>query len=155
MPYPLVLLIGAAIGTVALGVHVYDIYEDSIKDEDFPPPEEDSYYLRGQATFIDNLENHSAIQSSDSIYNRIGGDVAIASVVDAFYDRVLVDAMLKPFFATVISKDEGKMRRFMAAALGGPVQYKGKDMETANRNLNISNIHFDAVIGHLVDSMRY
>lgn len=106
------------------------------------------------------MDNHSDIQSSDSIYNRIGGDVAIASVVDAFYDRVLEDAMLKPFFAPVIIKDEwkpmqrGKMRRFLAAALGGPVQYTGKDMETAHRNLNISNIHFDAVIGHLVDSMR-
>ena len=45
----LVLLIGAVIGAVALGVHVYNIYDDSMKDEDFPPQEEDStYYLRGK-----------------------------------------------------------------------------------------------------------
>ena len=43
--------------------------------------------------------------SGKSLYDRLGGEVALDAVVDEFYDRVLADEELRPYFADV-SMDE-------------------------------------------------
>ena len=46
-----------------------------------------------------------------------------------------------------------KQKSFMAFALGAPMKYKGLTMDTAHRRLikefGMTDIHFDAVHGHL------
>ena len=38
------------------------------------------------------------------------------------------------------------MGAFLTAALGGPDNYKGKDMRTAHRHLHLQEKHFTAVV---------
>ncbi|GGM91703.1 group 1 truncated hemoglobin GlbN [Thermopolyspora flexuosa] len=90
-----------------------------------------------------------------SIFERIGGSEAVAAVVDDFYDRVLADPLLSGFFAnTDMGKLKAHQRSFVAAALGGPQTYRGKTMDEAHAGLGIQAEHFDAVVGHLVESLR-
>jgi Truncated hemoglobins len=90
-----------------------------------------------------------------SIFDRIGGTEAVAAVVDDFYDRVLADPKLSPFFAnTDMKKLKAHQRSFVAAALGGPQEYRGKTMREAHAGLGLTAEHFDAVVAHLAESLR-
>ncbi len=92
--------------------------------------------------------------SSMSIYDSIGGAPAVTKAVDDFYARVLADPRLAPYFVDVdLSRLKAHQRAFIAAAVGGPAVYKGRDMAAAHARLDIADAEFDAVVGHLVDTL--
>ena len=89
-----------------------------------------------------------------SIFDSIGGAPAVQAAVDGFYARVLADPALGPVFAGVdVDRLKGHQRAFMAAALGGPQLYAGRDMASAHAGLGITGAQFDAVVGHLVATL--
>lgn len=89
-----------------------------------------------------------------SIYDGIGGSAAVHAAVDDFYSRVLADPQLAPFFAsTDLQRLKAHQRSFIAAAIGGPEVFSGRDMKTAHAGLGITSADFDAVTGHLVDTL--
>ena len=89
-----------------------------------------------------------------TLFERIGGIPAIKATVDLFYEKVLADPALKPFFAkTNLAWLKGRQNAFFIQALGGPALYKGKDMKSAHEKLSISKADFDRVAGHLVASL--
>lgn len=89
-----------------------------------------------------------------SIYERIGGEAALVTVVDDLYARILADDVLRGFFADVDSDRIIKQQvAFFAEALGGPAAYAGKPMRAAHAGLRISQDDFDRVAGHLVAAL--
>ncbi len=89
-----------------------------------------------------------------SIFDAIGGAPAVAAAVDDFYSRVLGDPALAPFFDTTdMTRLKAHQRAFLAAAIGGPELYSGRDMSGAHAGLGISDDDFDAVVGHLVATL--
>ncbi|MEU4524637.1 group 1 truncated hemoglobin [Amycolatopsis sp. NPDC024027] len=89
-----------------------------------------------------------------SIYEQIGGQEALVAVVDDFYERVLADAELAPFFAgTSMPRLKGMQVEFFAAALGGPDEYRGRTMKDVHRGRGIAQHHFDLVAKYLTDSL--
>ena len=90
-----------------------------------------------------------------SLYERIGGAPAINVAVDRFYERVLADPMLAPFFEHVsVSRLKSHQFNFLSQALGGPQQYSGASMSAAHSRLRIEHRHFHAVSVHLVETLR-
>ena len=90
-----------------------------------------------------------------SLYDDIGGSAAVAVAVDDLYERILADHELAPYFTRVeMRRQKTHMRAFLAAALGGPDIYRGRDMVTAHAHLSISGRAFDRVAGHLVGTLR-
>ena len=90
-----------------------------------------------------------------SIYDAIGGEAALAAVVDDFYMRVTGDSELARFFAgTNMAKLKGRQVEFFAAALGGPHTYTGAPMREAHRGRGIGKKHFDLAVGHLIAALR-
>ena len=88
--------------------------------------------------------------ATTTLYEQIGGEPAISAAVSMFYDRVLADPELRPFF------DESRLPRlirrqaqFFTQALGGPAVYKGANMKAAHRKHAIEERHFQKVVGHL------
>jgi hemoglobin len=89
-----------------------------------------------------------------TIYDAIGGAPAVAAAVDDFYVRVLGDPQLAPFFTDVdLTQLKAHQRSFIAAAVGGSELYAGRNMAVAHAGLDISDDEFDAVVGHLVDTL--
>ncbi len=89
-----------------------------------------------------------------SIYDRIGGASAVRAAVDDFYARVLADPRLAPFFSgTDMNRLKAHQRSFIAAAIGGPEVFSGRDMASAHAGLGIADADFDAVVGHLVGTL--
>lgn len=86
----------------------------------------------------------------DTLYGRLGGRDAIEAVVDTFYDRVLADEDLRPFFEDVdMTAQRAHQTKFLSAVTGGPVAYDGADMAAAHDHLRIDHASFDAIAGHL------
>jgi truncated hemoglobin YjbI len=87
---------------------------------------------------------------SVTLYDAVGGAAAIHAAVDLFYDKVLADARLAPFFSdTNMTRMKSAQRAFFTTALGGPAIYTGRDLAAAHAHLPIAGLHFDAVVTHL------
>lgn len=102
------------------------------------------------------MPKHVAVEQSDaaSDYEKVGGGRAVAGVVDQFYELVLSDSSLAPFFHDV---DLARLKRhqvmLISQALGGPVTYDGRALGAAHAGMGISDAHFGRVVNHLVNAM--
>lgn len=93
--------------------------------------------------------------SEDTIYTKIGGEGAIEAVVSDFYDRVLSDPMLEPYFEEAdMDELHDHQVRFISAATGGPVDYDGRDMERAYEGLGITGEAFLRITMHFTEALE-
>lgn len=91
---------------------------------------------------------------SPSLYEQIGGESAVAAVVDLFYGKVLADPGLQPYFAGVeLDRLKQHQRRFIGQALGATRPYSGRSMRKAHENLAITEAAFARVVEHLAASL--
>lgn len=92
--------------------------------------------------------------TTTTLFEALGGSDAIRAVVRDFYGRVLSDANLAGFFSNTDMVHQTELQvQFLSAALGGPVEYKGRNMKEAHENLAITEFHFGLVAGHLSDAL--
>jgi hemoglobin len=90
-----------------------------------------------------------------SLYERVGGDSAVAPAVALFYRRVQDDPVLAPYFAGVdMPRLQAHQRAFLAAALGGPELFAGRPIEVAHAGLQIDDLAFDAMVDQLICALR-
>jgi hemoglobin len=95
-----------------------------------------------------------AFEPTGSLFARLGGREAITATVEQFYERVLADPELKPFFArTNMTWLKLRQNQFFVQALGGPSEYKGKSMKLAHASMVIGPQHFQRVAGHLSETL--
>ena len=87
-------------------------------------------------------------------FERIGGAKTVASLVDAFYDRVLGDVELAPFFEHADLPRLLEMQRMIfTMALGGPVAYQGRPLAHAHRGRGITREHLQRFTDHLLATL--
>jgi len=95
------------------------------------------------------------IGAAVSDYDAIGGGPAVSAVVNDFYERVLGDPQLAPYFEGV---DMPRLKRhqvlLVTQVLGGPKNYDGRSLDEAHEGLGIDHDDFAAVAGHLTGAMR-
>jgi hemoglobin len=85
-----------------------------------------------------------------TIYERLGGMVSIDAAVDQFYDRVIGDPELAPFFDGVdMRRMRAHQKSFLSMALGRSRRHVGRSLAEAHRHLAIDDHHVDVVAGHL------
>ncbi len=94
-----------------------------------------------------------ALRTMSTLYERLGGEAAVEAAVVRFYEKVMADSSLAPFFDGLdIDKQIQKQIAFMTMAFGGPNGYSGRDLRTAHAGLvkrGLADAHFDAVAAHL------
>lgn len=92
---------------------------------------------------------------TDNLYQRIGGAPAIDRLVVDFYNRVLADGELAPFFEQSDIEALRRMQReFFSAALGGPLRYDGLSLGHAHHGRGIGRKHFARFVEHLLASLE-
>lgn len=93
-----------------------------------------------------------------SIYERIGGEDAIVAAATLFYEKVLSDTRLAPFFASLdMDQQVRKQVAFMSWAFGGPERYQYRALGAAHAKLRMQGLtdaHFDAVLLHLESTLN-
>ena len=89
-----------------------------------------------------------------SLYDRIGGEETIATLIPAFYVRVLADPDLAPFFKhTSLEKLHGMQREFFSMSTGGPIEYTGRPLAHVHHGMGITRQHFSKFANHLIDTL--
>ena len=88
-----------------------------------------------------------------TLYNRLGGVYAIATVVDDFIERLLVNNTLNanPRIAEARARVPKAGLKFQVAALvcqvtGGPCTYTGRTMKASHAHLNINEEQWQAML---------
>ncbi|HYO46272.1 MAG TPA: group 1 truncated hemoglobin [Gemmatimonadota bacterium] len=108
---------------------------------------------------IDTLAEAADTQPTGTLYDRLGGEPAIAAVVDTFVALAAGDTELNftrqgtanEWEATPENVELLKARlvQFVGQATGGPQVYEGQDMAAAHTGMAITNEEFDRLGGHL------
>lgn len=95
------------------------------------------------------------VTAEATLYERLGGQEAIDAVVDEFYDRVLADEDLQPYFAETDTEAlRDHQSAFMTFVTGGAEEYDGPGMGPAHDHLDVTPEAFASVAEHLDDSLR-
>ena len=93
-----------------------------------------------------------------SLYESIGGAETLELAVEKFYEKVLADHDLAPFFkGTNMRRMKAMQKGFLAMAMGGPVLYSGRDLHTAHSRLLAAGLkeeHVDRVGGLLLETVK-
>ena len=85
-----------------------------------------------------------------SPYERLGGQHAIITVVDAFVANVAADKCINRCFAnTDMPRLKRRRVKQIYAGAGGPCEYKGGSMRVAHRGLGIRDLAVDALVQDL------
>ncbi len=103
------------------------------------------------------LANSGVIKkmSGQTLFEKYGGFSVISKVVLRFYDVLLDDDDIGPFFDDVdIPKLVDHQTKFIASILGGPSSYSDSQLEKLHRHLSISDTHYTIVKTILSDTLR-
>ena len=99
-------------------------------------------------------------QDSSSLYERLGGVYSIATVVDDFIDRIMVDPRLNanprvdeahhrvspPGFKYVVTE-------MVCWAAGGPQKYTGRSIKESHKDLMITTAEWEAFLDDLQQTL--
>lgn len=93
-----------------------------------------------------------------TMLDRVGGRDAVADVVDQFYDAVLADDRLSPYFVGVpMNVQRGRLTDALTMVLGGEdaqrrytnVEHLRERLRLAHHPYDITDAHYDRVVEHL------
>lgn len=94
-------------------------------------------------------------KESGTLYERLGGEAKIATIIDRFYDRVLADPELEPYFRETSMEALRRMQtEFFGMALDGPQTYTGLSLYRAHFGRGITARHFSQFVSHLIETFK-
>lgn len=96
--------------------------------------------------------------SSETIFERLGGMETFRRLADAFYTRVEADPLLRPMFRKDLSRSRERQALFLAERFGGPKGFSKKfrtlDLQEIHRGRRISQEHAQAWLRHMEAAMK-
>ena len=79
-----------------------------------------------------------------SLFEQLGGEVKLRTIIDTFIDRVFEDRMIGFFFRNADARRIKELEYQLAAAfLGAPVVYQGRSLDQAHGKHPIMGGHFE------------
>ena len=102
------------------------------------------------------MSSSESVSAKPSLYERLGGVYSIATVVDDFIDRIMIDPKLNanPLVDEAHHKVPPAGFKYLVTemlcwAAGGPQRYTGRAMEESHRHLAITAGEWDAFMEDL------
>jgi hemoglobin len=94
-------------------------------------------------------------EKNNHLYNEIGGQEGIESLVNAFIKRIPTDKEILPYFAKSSVKHfkEGFINH-LCVMVSGPCQYNGDTMIDIHTGMNITERDFNRVVELLIQAME-
>jgi hemoglobin len=88
----------------------------------------------------------ASFAADKTLYERLGGKVALQAVVGELWNNVAADARINGRFKhTKPEAFGGQLVEFLCQASGGPCQYQGKDMKSAHTGMKLTDAEFSAL----------
>ena len=90
-----------------------------------------------------------------SIYNEMGGDKVLSTVVEKFYDRVAGDPMLSLHFEGAdMLRIKAGFKKYIAHMLGADEKYEGPPLHVTHKGQLVTDFGFDSFVGLFVETLR-
>ncbi|MBS9402262.1 group 1 truncated hemoglobin [Halomonas sp. TRM85114] len=94
----------------------------------------------------------------DILYESLGGRAGIDKLVNRIVDLHLQNDVAGPRYraldAEAIDHAREKVKEFLAAGAGGPVEYTGRSMIETHTGMNVSAAEFVAVVDDIMQAMK-
>ncbi|MDJ0613167.1 MAG: group 1 truncated hemoglobin [Rhizobiaceae bacterium] len=82
--------------------------------------------------------------TAQNLYEKYGGFSQVSKIVLAFYDTLLDNDEIGPFFDDIdMSRMVDHQTKFIASLLGGPASYSDSQLRQLHSHLDINDAHFD------------
>jgi hemoglobin len=92
---------------------------------------------------------------SNTLYDQLGGFSAVRKLVSDFYDRVLEEDDLAPFFEhTDMAHLIDHQTKFWTTLLGGPASYTTDQLRKIHTTMGIEDRHFDLVAELVAETLE-
>jgi hemoglobin len=96
----------------------------------------------------------SALAQEQSLYNRLGGEPAVAKVVGDFAGIALKDERInKKFARSDANRLVTNLKAFVCSATGGPCKYEGLSMPASHKRMGVTEGEFNALVEDLVKAL--
>jgi hemoglobin len=90
-----------------------------------------------------------------TLFERLGGFVGVSKIVTDFYDRVLEDDAIGPFFDNVdMRRLIDHQTKFIATVMGGPVSYSNEALQRVHAHVPIDRAAFDRMRDVMDECLR-
>ena len=84
------------------------------------------------------------------LYDSLGGEAALQKAVGIFYQKVMSDPEISPYFDGVdMQVQRQKMYAFMNQAFGGEYEHTSHDLRVSHARLKLTDSAVDKIITHL------
>ena len=101
---------------------------------------------------IANLQR-GFIMNDKTLYDRLGGYDAIATVVNELLQRLMSDSQLERFWNNRgedgLDREKQLLIDYLCSSAGGPMLYVGRDNKTSHKGMGVSESDWEKFIGHL------
>jgi len=95
---------------------------------------------------------------SDTLYDRLGRRAGIDKLVDRIVDLHLQNEVISPRYSALddkaMDRAREKVKEFLAAGSGGPVEYTGRSMLETHTGMNVSAGEYVAVVDDIMKAMN-
>ena len=94
-----------------------------------------------------------------SLFERLGGSSGIERLVDEVLNRHFENPVIKARFRPYLEQPKrveelkAHVARFFEMGSGGPQRYRGRDMKTAHKGMNISPAEYVATIDDILEGL--
>ena len=101
------------------------------------------------------MEQTRSVSNKTTPFERIGGERAVEEIVSAFYQKVVGDPELSPFFAnTDIERLLAMQREYVTIALGGPGTFSMDRLHDSHTGRGIRGRHFMRFLDLFLETVR-
>jgi hemoglobin len=92
---------------------------------------------------------------TQTIFERSGGFATVRKVVSTFYDYVLEDEVMAPYFTGVdMRRQIDHQSKFISAVMGGPGSYTDDHLQRVHARLGITHDAFKVMASLLREAME-
>ncbi|MBL1268153.1 MAG: group 1 truncated hemoglobin [Halomonas sp.] len=98
---------------------------------------------------------HQSSTQSTTLYERLGGQDTIDTVVENLLYRIADDPEVVVFFAnTNIDLFAESLASQLCDVSDGPCRYEGPPMDRAHQHMGLTDVHFNRLVEHLDAAMQ-
>ncbi|WP_409525176.1 truncated hemoglobin [Nitrincola sp. MINF-07-Sa-05] len=95
---------------------------------------------------------------NETLFDRLGGHAGIDRLCDRIVDLHLQNEVAGPRYQALDNKAldhaREKVKEFLAAGTGGPVEYTGRSMLETHTGMNVSAAEYVAVVDDILQAMN-
>ncbi len=92
---------------------------------------------------------------NQTIFERYGGFATVRKVVSTFYEYVLEDEVVAPYFVGIdMRRQIDHQSKFVSAIMGGPASYSDDHLQRVHERLGIDHEAFVVIAGLLREAME-